>query len=306
MELSSLIGRRVALRFVAGERDGRPLLTDAVGDLSADGDTLVVVTRGGPVRVARDAVTAVRAVPPPVPRRAPLAAVARLETLCADAWPALVDERLGAWRLRAAGGYTGRANSTLVLGNADRPVPAALAQVQRFAAHHGIVPRASVAAGTPWDRAVTAAGWALDAGYARGPVVSVQVAALPPAGPPAGEVAPAPGPAWWRITGQPDTPAARHVLTAAPDTAFLTLDDRAAVRVAVVEDHAHLSVLAVEPAARRRGLASAVTAAACGWAAEHGARFAVLQVSVANAAAITLYRRLGFTEHHRYRYLVPG
>ncbi|WP_264081631.1 hypothetical protein [Gandjariella thermophila] len=32
--------------------------------------------------------------------------VTRLEHLCADAWPALADEPLGQWRMRAAGGFT--------------------------------------------------------------------------------------------------------------------------------------------------------------------------------------------------------
>ena len=103
-----LLGRRVALRhrLVDGP------LTDAVGELAdAGGGAVVVHTRRGPVRVRRDAVVAVRAIPPPVPRRASWAAVARLENLCADAWPARVDRPLGAWRLRAAGGFTGRANA---------------------------------------------------------------------------------------------------------------------------------------------------------------------------------------------------
>ena len=41
------------------------------------------------------------------------------------------------------------------------------------------------------------------------------------------------------------------------------------------------------------------------WAREHGARWAVLQVGVLNVGARAVYRRLGFREHHRYRYLVP-
>ena len=93
-----LVGRRVALRH----RLGSGLLTDAVGELSAaDDGALVVHTRRGAVRVARSDVVAVRAIPPPVPRRASWAAVARLENLCADAWPARVDR--AARGLAAAG-----------------------------------------------------------------------------------------------------------------------------------------------------------------------------------------------------------
>ena len=57
--VTGLIGRRVVVRHRVGDKQ-----TDAVGELSADGADLVVQTRRGPVRVARSAVTAVRAIPP--------------------------------------------------------------------------------------------------------------------------------------------------------------------------------------------------------------------------------------------------
>src|SRR3978361_1579097 len=111
-ELEKLIGRRVVVRHRVGEK-----LSDAIGELAVDGADLVVQTRRGPVRVQRAAVTAMRAVPPAVPRRASLSASAWWEGLCAAAWPARVEEQLGAWRLRAADGYTGRANAALATGN---------------------------------------------------------------------------------------------------------------------------------------------------------------------------------------------
>ena len=128
------------------------------------------------MRVARADVVAVRAIPPPVPRRPSWAAVARLENLCADAWPARVDRPLGAWRLRAAGGFTGRANAALAVGDPGIPVPAALEAVRAFAAEHGVPPRVHVPMGSPWDRAVAAAGWVLDAGHEAGAEVAVLVA----------------------------------------------------------------------------------------------------------------------------------
>src|ERR1700754_4425461 len=102
---TALPGERVSLRYRIGDRDGRPLYTDAVGELRTEGAGAVLVeTRRGPVRIDRAAVVAVRAVPPAPPRRPPLAAVTRLEALCADAWPAVVDRPLGARRAPAAGG----------------------------------------------------------------------------------------------------------------------------------------------------------------------------------------------------------
>lgn len=327
--LTEWVGRRVALRHRVGERAGRPLFSDAVGELADGGaDAVVVHARRGPVRVERAAVVALRLVPPPVPRRASWAAVARLEGLCADAWPAQVDEPLGAWRLRAAGGYTGRANAALAVGDPGRPMPAALVAVRAFAAAHGVPPRVQVPMGSPWDRAVTAAGWVLDAGHAAGPEVAVLVGDLgmlsgtagPAPAPPSGrrcdgtgagasgvEARERPDGRWWRLAlgGEPSA-AQRHVLDPPGlPTVFGLLPDVGTARGAVVDDHLHLSMLQVEPAARRRGHGAALTAAVAMWGRERGARWAVLQVALHNSAARALYDGLGLAEHHRYRYLVP-
>ncbi len=310
-----LIGARVALRHRIGERAGRPLLTDAVGELAAAGAGAVIVqTRGGPVRVERSSVVAVRAVPPAPPRRAPLAAVVRLEGLCADAWPAQAERPLGAWRMRAAGDYTARANSALALGSPGLPMAEALAEVRRFAGEHAVPSRVQVPVGSPWDRAVAAEGWVLNVGHAKGAEVSVMVAPVSDLEPPPGlriELPSRPTADWWRLaTGGPPTPAQERVLAGAPDTAFGMLRDPGGavlgqVRAAVVADHVHVSMLEVVPAARRRGHASALLAAAAAWGREQGARWAVLQVALQNEGARTLYDRLGYVEHHRYRYLVP-
>ncbi|TQM38705.1 acetyltransferase (GNAT) family protein [Pseudonocardia cypriaca] len=310
-----LVGARVALRHRIGDRDGRPLFTDAVGELSAEGSGAVVVhTRRGPVRVERSAVVAVRAVPPAPPRRAPLAAIVRLEGLCADAWPAQVDRPLGAWRLRAAGGYTGRANGALALGDPGLPMPSALDGVRRFAREHGVPARVQVPVGSPWDRAVAAEGWVLDVGHAKGAEVSVLVAPVADAEPPLGahiELPSGPSDEWWQLAvGGPPTPAQHQVLAGAPDSAFGVLRDPdgavlGQVRATVVDDHVHISMLEVVPAARRRGHATALLTAAGSWGRERGARWAVLQVALKNDGARALYDRLGYVEHHRYRYLVP-
>jgi hypothetical protein len=84
--LDALVGLRVALRHRVGERDGRPLYTDAVGELAAGGAGEVVVhTRRGAVAVQRAAVVAVRAIPPARPRRPSWSAVERLEAVCTAA-----------------------------------------------------------------------------------------------------------------------------------------------------------------------------------------------------------------------------
>ncbi|MEW9899617.1 GNAT family N-acetyltransferase [Chitinivorax sp. PXF-14] len=57
-----------------------------------------------------------------------------------------------------------------------------------------------------------------------------------------------------------------------------------------------------DPALRRRGLGRRVVAAMLGWAAQRGAHHGYLQVVVANAPAVALYRSFGFDTHYRYWY----
>ncbi|HEX5917906.1 MAG TPA: GNAT family N-acetyltransferase, partial [Nocardioides sp.] len=60
----------------------------------------------------------------------------------------------------------------------------------------------------------------------------------------------------------------------------------------------------VDPAQRRRGLATAVLAEVLDWGASLGATTALLHVETDNAGAIALYERHGFVTHHTNRYLV--
>jgi [ribosomal protein S18]-alanine N-acetyltransferase len=75
----------------------------------------------------------------------------------------------------------------------------------------------------------------------------------------------------------------------------------------VAADEAEVLTLAVAPAARRNGVASALLAAALATAREQGATAMVLEVAIGNAAARTLYDRAGFVEAgRRPRYYADG
>jgi ribosomal protein S18 acetylase RimI-like enzyme len=63
-----------------------------------------------------------------------------------------------------------------------------------------------------------------------------------------------------------------------------------------------VTAVTVDERYRRRGLATAVMAGLGSWARADGGHSCVLQVASSNAPALALYRRLGFTEHHRYHY----
>ncbi|MGK5742679.1 GNAT family N-acetyltransferase [Micromonospora sp. URMC 103] len=175
------VGHRIVVRRIVGIREGRPLFSDALGELvELDETHLTLATAQGPLRVPRGEVHRAKRVPPT--RRPTAAAVTELELAADEAWPAPVRDRLGGWLLRAADGWTGRANSALPVGDPDRPLPAALDAVERWYDRHGLPPMVN----TPLPLAAPV-GAELDArGWASRPPVLVQTAPLPlPAAPPA-------------------------------------------------------------------------------------------------------------------------
>ncbi|WP_341273133.1 GNAT family N-acetyltransferase [Herbihabitans rhizosphaerae] len=234
-----------------------------------------------------------------------------LEFLCAEAWPAMVSERLGDWLLRAAGGFTGRANSALVLGDPGVPVPDALATVIDFSAKHGITPKVQVVWGDPTEAAIAAAGWTVDTGHSgeHGVVVLTGPLDLDER---AGTVLDHPTPAWWRLVSGTETPAPaeRHVLAGGALTGFGVTavhgETVAAVRGGVAGDVLLVARLAVRADARRHGHARRLLGTLAAWGRGHGARRMVLQVTAGNTAALRLYETLGCVEHHRYQYWTPS
>jgi ribosomal-protein-alanine N-acetyltransferase len=62
----------------------------------------------------------------------------------------------------------------------------------------------------------------------------------------------------------------------------------------VIFDELHINTLAVAPAARRRGMATAILRHVMSEAAASGATKATLEVRASNTAALALYQRLGF------------
>ncbi|MEV5763423.1 GNAT family N-acetyltransferase [Micromonospora sp. NPDC052213] len=303
------VGHRIVVRRIVGIREGRPLFSDALGELVELSEThLTLATTQGRLRVPVAEVHRAKRVPPT--RRPTAAAVTELELAADEAWPAAVRGRLGDWLLRAADGWTGRANSALPVGDPDRPLPAALDAVERWYADLG----QPALVNTPLPLAAPV-GAELDArGWGSGPPVLVQtvpLAGLSPAaaGSPPVELAAAPSDDWLAVVagskgGLPD--AARHVLTAVGQVRFAHVyADGALVAVgrgAVTGSGRWLglSVIEVRPEARRQGLAGRVIRALADWGAATGASRAFLQVEQRNTPAVALYRTLGFTTHHTY------
>lgn len=244
--------------------------------------------------------------------------VVALERLCARGWPGTEQQAVGDWLLRAGHGFTGRANSALVLGAPPGPLPEALALVETWYAERGLAARFQLPIGpgvpagiSAVDQALAVAGWSAGEEIAvlTGDVATA-LARLPQPRP--AEVKahdPVPQPEWLRLyhyRGAPLPGTALAVLRAGPDPRFTLLrhdgDPVAVTRWVVTDDWVGITALTVPEQHRRHGYASRVLGAALAAARERGAAQLYLQVSCDNTPALTLYGRLGLTEHHRYRY----
>ncbi|WP_104524246.1 GNAT family N-acetyltransferase [Blastococcus atacamensis] len=242
----------------------------------------------------------------------PLVPVDDLERLAARTWRGSEEEAHGDWLLRAGGGFTGRANSVLVVGAPPSDPSSAVAEVTRWYRARGLRPCAAVPmpGGEQADAAFAAAGWTRDEDNLVLASSLVGWAERPPSTPVT--LAAEPDDAWldgYRYRGAALPPAAAAVLRTGnrPVFASVRLDDRpaplAAVARGVLEDGwLVISAVTVAERYRRRGLAIAVMAALGADARARGGRACLLQVAASNAPALALYERLGFTEHHRYHY----
>jgi N-acetylglutamate synthase len=293
------VGSRVVVRRRVG-----PVYTDLVGELREVAPTSVVVlTKHGEVRVPLDEIHRAKKVPE---NRAE--SIRRLERAAAQAWPAVEIEPLGEWRLRASGGFTGRANSVLTLGDPGLPVPQAIEHAAAFYRERGLRPRMDLPLplANPVIPHLTRAGWREECQVLVQTLPLGRLIAATPAG--AGcTLSATPSPAVLAIiSGRrgrlPE--AAIHVLTAVPLLRFCEYAESggllAMARGAVTDGYLGLFAVETVEAARRRGLAAQVVGALARWAGEAGAGTAYLQVESTNTAAVALYAKLGFRTHHRY------
>ena len=317
-----LVGRKVVVRRITGGAGSAPdgpearlRYTDVVGILVRESPATLSVRRRNKslVDIPRSEVQVVKAVP-----AAPLDVLA-LEEVAAKGWPAPDHRWLGRWLLRAAEGYTGRANSVLPLGDPGRPLDAALAEVEAWYGERGLPARVVIP--TPAREALDAAlaerGWTA---YNPTQVLTADVettlarlaarADLPPVA-----VEATLGDDWIGAYhyrgGGPLPQVGRAIMTgaAAPGFAVVRSGDGvlAVARASVDDGWVGVTAVEVDPAHRRRGLASHVMREVLRWAAGLGAHSAYLQVAEENGPALALYDRLGFAPHHRYRYrIAPG
>jgi N-acetylglutamate synthase len=324
--LAEAVGRRVVVRRILDETERGPhgeRLTDVVGILEdLDGDALVVRRRGAEsVRIPRASVVAFKVIPArAVPRRD----IRAVELAASGAWRGVDRTALGDWQLRAAEGFTGRANSCLPIGDPGLAMNAAVDWVVDWYAARSLPPRFQlpVRLTEDVDRLLQARDWASSR-------ESMVMTRMPP---PVVDAVAAAGPSPYRVVVADDLsdewlemyqhyrqaplpPIAETVLRDADGPvgfahAYAGATVAGIGRGAVTADPTGrrwlgLTAIVVVPAYRRRGVARLVIGALTAWGVDLGADAVYVQVSAGNEPAVRLYEALGLTEHHRYHYRRP-
>ncbi|MFE3487913.1 MULTISPECIES: GNAT family N-acetyltransferase [Streptomyces] len=318
------VGKRVSVRRRTEGGGTGAQFTDVVGVLTSWNNDVLSITRksGESVHIVESSLVAGKVVPAaPARRRGPAASFGELAVVTARAWQPVESEALGDWRLRAAGGFTRRANSALPLGDPGLPVGEALDRVRKWYEERGLPAYVQTATGAEGAQELLCAELERN-GWRREVSAEVRIAALAPVGDLRAEVAAV------RLTREPDAawlaryqrfstpgPHVLRVLGSGPSVWFATVPgeagapdaDPAAPPAAIgrcVVDGRWAGFMAVEvaPEHRRRGLATAVMAALARRALDEGASAAWLQVEEDNAGARALYDGMGFAAHHRYHH----
>ncbi|GAA3492303.1 GNAT family N-acetyltransferase [Streptomyces cremeus] len=313
------VGKRVSVRRLTGDSAAGARFADVVGVLTSWTDGVLSITRknGETVRLDASAVVAAKLVPAaPARRRGPAATFAELAAVTARAWQPLESERLGGWTLRAANGFTRRANSVLPLGDPGLATDEALAYVRTWYESRGLPAYVQVATGAEGTQELLGAELA-DSGWELEMSALVRIAALAPvgdldAGPAEADVVltRAADAAWLARYQRFQTPGpeVEKVLHSGPSVWFATVPSTepgraAAIGRCVVDGRwAGFSAVEVDPAYRRQGLATAVMAVLARRALDEGASAAWLQVEADNEGARALYEGMGFATHHRYHH----
>ncbi|GAA2056332.1 N-acetylglutamate synthase, CG3035 family [Williamsia deligens] len=310
-------GDRVVVRFAKGDgapgdwrRDPSATRTDVTGVLVSADDTAIVVRRDGEeVSIPAALVLSVRVLPD---RAVRTSEIRELETAAAHGWPGTDRETVDGWLLRAGGGWSRRANSAVPLAFGVTADVATLSVIRRWYDDHGL-PTTIAAV----DR-VLPAGAVPDG--VRVAVMTRDILSVRPDPAVFVDVSTTPTDDWLAaVIGHRDEvvdPAvAADVLSAVVDGTLLfasvTVDGTlvATGRGAITRSTEAaptwlgLSCLRTHPDHRGHGVGTAVVTALMQDARKTGCERAYLQVEQDNAAAIRLYRRLGFVRHHGYGYL---
>jgi ribosomal protein S18 acetylase RimI-like enzyme len=289
-----VVGLRIVVRQLLP--DGRA--SDVLGTCTAWGPDSLTVDRDGhgPVVIPLSTVVTGKPVPPRASVRARVGA-AEVERHVEALWSQVTTEPLGTWTLRASPPHGGRlrrrGNSALAMDDPGIGLADAAWRVRRFYTALEQVPTIQVQLGSELERMLTPLGFTPmgdgDSHAQLAPVAQALRAARAVA---------------YELPADLETADLVETAVPAPAAAVTLGGGTARGRGVLSGDWLLVEGLEVDPAHRRRGLATAVLDELLDWGASQGARTAMLHVETANTGAIALYERLGFRTHHTNRYLV--
>lgn len=256
----------------------------------------------------------------PTPARAAIEAVEQAGLV---SWPALEEQRIAGWLLRASDGYTRRTNSANTAGAHTGQLEDDLPLIERFFTQRGLPPTLRLLS-TPddlaIDRMLAQRGYRLceDPCSVMARSLASDALASPSSSDSSGslhQLALLPDAGTWlrefvRIKDD-DGPhqkihlAMLRALTHPTAFALVRANNGEALACGlgvVAGKHLGLFDIATALAHRRQGLGTALCEGLMAWARDQGAHTAYLQVVADNHQAVELYRRLGFQELYRYWY----
>ena len=336
------LGSRVSVRYFLGRPgpSGGPAMSDVVGILEATTDgsgedhpatwALRKADRTC-AHVRTDTIASVRPAPGRIQRpRAADIGIEQLEQIASTGWQPLERLVLGDWYLRAADGFTGRANSVLPLGDVGIPLDAALADIEAFYRTRALPAKIQVPLPlkAKLDESLDERGWMAENTTA---VMTADIDDVlarhddrDDRNDRGDRIAPhavifddAPSDAWmatYSYRGEPIPAIAKDVMTNTAHPVFVSIADSdvsdggdelvAVARGAIAGSWFGITALDVVSQHRRQRLATTLVHALLTHAREQGCRFIYLQVAKENVGARAMYDNLGFTQHHHYHYRV--
>lgn len=306
------IGDRVVVRRFVPDQPGK--VSDIIGHVLATEPLTVRPQDGTPeVIIPVELIQILKIIPPQRVRNSDIRAV---ETATAKAFPGIDHRWEGQWLLRAGDGITERSNSAAPLGHSAGLSEVPTQAIFEFYQRHNLPVRILIPdrIGNPARTLCQGPAWHY------GPEISVMTRTLNDL-PEAPEVRfrldVQPTKDWLNLYHFRGTALPEHALnllrTRIDGTmGFGQLIDSDGRIVAITRgtittsDDGRIwlgySAVEVDAAYRRRGLGTQLGIHMLHWGKQQGADHTYLQVVDTNVAGISLYKKLGFAEHHRHRY----
>lgn len=243
--------------------------------------------------------------------------VLQAELLAHGTWPCAEESHLGDWILRAASGFSRRANSALAIGSSGTCLDGSLERLCEWYRARNIEPCIKITplASPDLDAALEARGWtvATPALVMRAALPAGMPVAAPDTGSPGSlRMESAPSEEWleslfaWNEVDSCAARSHRELFDRKPSPSFASWRRsgrlEAVCTAVVLGSSAHLYDFVVAPSARRQGIGQTFLEELLRILSAGGVQDATLQVLRSNTPAISLYRKTGFVESHPYHY----